>query len=455
MYADNDVSASGGKPRPQYQRLLQDMRDGLIDVVLVWHTDRLHRQPAELETFISIAESRQQPVSVHAVQAGPLDLATPSGRMVARMLGAAARYEVELKGERSRASNRQAAEQGKPRGGGRPFGFETDKITHRPVEAAAIRQAVDAVLAGDSLHEVARQWNARGLLTTTGNAWVPTTVRQVLKRPRTAGLREYRAVDRSKASGRRSEIVGKGVWEPIVDEESWRAMVTLLDDPARRSGPGNKPRWLLSGLALCGVDGCPFTMKIALASHASSGGTAPNRHVYRCRGGGHLSRSAADVDEFVTMTVLARLERPDAVTLLDQETNVDLAALHAEARTLRARAEALALQAATGDITPEQMVLINRSVQSRLREIESQTAVTTHSNALAGLVARPDVEQRWQELSLTRRRGVVDTLMTVTVRPVGKGASFTPAGVDIAWKTPGNAPVACQRGNVAKPLASA
>ena len=46
VYVDDDRSAfSTRKPRPEYQRLLNDIREGVIDGVLIWRLDRLHRQP--------------------------------------------------------------------------------------------------------------------------------------------------------------------------------------------------------------------------------------------------------------------------------------------------------------------------------------------------------------------------------------------------------------------------
>ena len=49
VYSDNDLSAYSGKPRPGYRKLLEDLREGRADTVLAWHTDHLHRSPAELE----------------------------------------------------------------------------------------------------------------------------------------------------------------------------------------------------------------------------------------------------------------------------------------------------------------------------------------------------------------------------------------------------------------------
>ncbi|MGH3800706.1 MAG: recombinase family protein [Pseudonocardiaceae bacterium] len=101
VFADNDLSAYSGKRRPRYCAMLEAVRAGRVEAVLAWHTDRLHRSPVELEDYITACnESRDVPT--HTVQAGPLDLSTPSGRMVARQLGAVARYESEHRSERVR-----------------------------------------------------------------------------------------------------------------------------------------------------------------------------------------------------------------------------------------------------------------------------------------------------------------------------------------------------------------
>ena len=56
VYVDNDVSAYSGKHRPQYERMLSDVARGLVDAVIVYHTDRLTRRPIELEAFVQVME---------------------------------------------------------------------------------------------------------------------------------------------------------------------------------------------------------------------------------------------------------------------------------------------------------------------------------------------------------------------------------------------------------------
>ncbi len=56
-YVDDDVSAYRGRPRPEYRRMLDDLRSGFVEAVVVWDADRLHRQPKELEEFFDVCKA--------------------------------------------------------------------------------------------------------------------------------------------------------------------------------------------------------------------------------------------------------------------------------------------------------------------------------------------------------------------------------------------------------------
>ena len=67
-YVDDDISAYSGKQRPEYERMLRDIAEGRRDGVIVWHMDRLHRRPVELERFVEVC-----------TRAGVRDVVTLSG----------------------------------------------------------------------------------------------------------------------------------------------------------------------------------------------------------------------------------------------------------------------------------------------------------------------------------------------------------------------------------------
>lgn len=424
VYSDNDLSAYSGKPRPAYRRILDDIAAARIDAVLAWHTDRLHRSPTELEEYISACEPRGVPT--FTVKAGPLDLSTPSGRMVARQLGAVARYEVEHQVERQQRAKLQAAADGRWGGGRRPYGYEPDGVTPRPDEARAVAEATDAILSGASLRGHAAAMNARGLLTSTGRPWTPNELRKVLLRARNAGLREHRG-----------EVVGPAAWPPLVDEDRWRALVSALTHPGRRTQWSSARRWLLSGLALCGVCGTPVRATLV----ATGSRSVPS---YTCKASRCVSRNAAELDAFVGAVVVERLSRTDVVDLLSAAGRPDAGALQLDAGALRERLDGLAAAYADGAIDVRQLREGSERLRARLAEVEDQLATAGRGDALAGLLGAADVAASWEGLDLHRRRAVVDTLMAVTIHRTKKGrpqgwtpgsSYFDPSTVEIAWKS--------------------
>jgi site-specific DNA recombinase len=435
VYVDNDLSAFTGKPRPDYLAMLAALDAGRARVVTSWHTDRLHRTPKELETYIDLAERRG--IVTHSVKAGPLDLATPSGRAVARTLCAWARFESEHKGERVRAARRQAAEQGRWQGGCRPFGFESDGTTIRPGEAAAIAQASEAIVAGASLRSIVRDLNEAGHRTAWDREWTSVAARDMLRRPRNAGLTSYGAE------------TFRAAWPAIVPETTWRAVVSILSDPQRRTNTtaSNRVKWLGSGLYVCGICGHPALR----VTH--SGKRQP---AYRCkardntRQSGHVTRTAYQLDDYVERIILARLQRPDATNLLTTPTDTDLntTALHTEAAAIGQRLTDLSAAFADGAITLAQLRTGTGKLRTRLTEIEDTLTAAAKVDPLAGLAGTPNVAEIWygitpdrsNRLDLGRRRAVLSKLLTVTVLPTSKGrrpdgSYFDLTGIHIEWKT--------------------
>ena len=429
VFTDNDISASGKKRRPGYQALLAYLAGHPATTVVVWHTDRLHRHPGELEEYIALAEAHG--ITTHAARVGELDLATPSGRLVARMLGAAARHELEIMSQRRRDAKARAAAAGTWKGGRRPFGYSADGVTVVRAEAALIAAGTEAILQGATLSAVTRAWNASGIATSTGRPWLPREVSRVLRRPRNAGLMEHQG---HVLAGVRAQ------WPAIVDEPLWRGAAAVLSDPVRRTSPGPERQWLLSGIAECGVCGRGLVVAVA------GGKGRPLRPVYRCRPArgsgslGHLARDVASLDEYVTTAVLAWLARPDAALALRPAAR-NAAPLHTQVAALRQRLDQVAGMFADGAIDASQLAAATRKLNAELAAVNHRLAELGRHDNLAAFRGH-DPAAVWARLDLHQRRAVITTLMRLVLKPAPRGRPrgwkpgqpyFDPNAVDIHW----------------------
>jgi site-specific DNA recombinase len=427
--SDNDIGvtradpARPGRYRPGYEEAMRLVDAGAVDVVLVFKWDRFIREPLDLEYLIP----RFSKAGVRFAEVdGPIDLGTDSGRLAARMFIAFAKAEQERKIERQHLANEAAAIAGKARKGTpRPFGWLPDRITPDPQEGPAVAQACAMVLGGGSLAGVTREWAKAGLkpVQSASGRWTPTSVRTILLNPRIAGLSAYR-----------KEIVGTGEWEPLVSEETWRAVCAILNDPARK--PPRGVRTLLGGIALCPCG----NVTTGQPSHTG-------HHVYRCSpptrnrdyAGLHTARKAAPVEEFITKLVIARLSRADAADLIELPAGgPDVAALREEAAAIRRNLDELAADRAVGLITRAQMLAATTRATGRLDQIGAELEHAAKESVLAPLVAAGNVAAVWEDLDLSRKRAVIKTLMTITLMSPGRGARrpFDPGTVTVTWRQP-------------------
>lgn len=387
LYVDNDRSATSGKVRPAFERLLVAPKPG----ILTWHPDRLIRVMRDLERVILLD------LPVHTVEAGHLDLSTPSGRMVARQLTAVAQYEGEHRSARQRAAFRQRAEAGLPPHGD-AFGYAHDGMTFEPLEADAIREAAEGVLAGTlSLRAVARRWNAAGHLTRLGHAWTPLGVKRVLTNPRIAAVPHYRFELLPGVEAR---------WPAIVEPDVWRGVCAVLADPGRRTSPPPDRRYLLSWLARCGICGAPM----------QTGATYAKVRTLKCSAARHLERAAEPIEDWVRDVTIARLSRKDAAPAL-VPPRPDLGPLRVRVRALEEQRLELARRT---DLALDFAAVRDAALLEELREVEAQLEEAGRGSLLAkyaGLTL-----DGWRGLDVSIRRGVINELMTVTILPAGRGA---------------------------------
>jgi site-specific DNA recombinase len=414
VYRDNNISASGKKLRPEYLRLLAALEAGKHNALICYDLDRLTRSPVEVEHIIELAERRGIKL---ATVGGNVNLATPEGRLHARIKASVARHEIEQTSKRIRRMMQDRAEKGLPHGApGYGYRRVDGCDVLEPTEAAVVREIADRLLAGESVNMVTKSLNARDIPSPYGREWSRVTTRHVVLRERNAGLRRHQG-----------RIIGKGEWEPIYDEDTYYRLHALLDDPARKVTTGSAHRYLLTRIAKCGK--CGAGVRVILGPRRRND-KYEKRKAYVCGKCHGISRNVESVDRLIIKLVTRRLAQPDAKAIFTPEPDLLLVA---EANRLRNKLEFVAGQFAKDEISGDQLTHITGMVRPKLQAIEAQLRPATVD--LSDL-ATPDIGKRWKDIPLERQRAVVDFLLDITLLPRGKDAPrrFDPESVKVEWK---------------------
>jgi len=404
--------------------MLAAIKGGETNALVVWDVDRLTRTPAELEDFISLCDKAS--ISLASV-GGEIDLATPQGRLTARIKGSVARHEVEQSSRRLRAKFLQRAEQGAPHGK-QAYGYRRIAILDEEGrnigardeidlgQAEVIQQSTKRVLAGESLRAIVKSLNARAVPSPRGNQWEPATLKQVLLRERNVGNRVHQG-----------KVIGRGNWEPILTDGEFERLKALLADPNRRTSRGVERIYLLSGIARCGL--CRGVMR-GSAAHKTAAKTSPAQ--YSCKDCYRIRRKMSDVDEVIEGLAVARLSLPDAPDLFAGDP---AAARKARGRVeeIAARLENLADDFAEDRITEGEWRRFTAKLRPRLAVAKADLDAARPQSDLQH-VTEGDVASLWPDLPIETRTAVVDALMTVTIMPAGQGKSFDPDLISINWK---------------------
>ena len=397
VYSDNSVSAwQKNRKRKGWDRMLADVGAGKVGAIVTYHGDRMVRQPEDLEMLIKLADTK----GIRIVSpTGDRDLDNKDDRAFLRVIAIFACHESDRTSERKKSQFERMRRNGRVRSGGRggrPYGFQTDGVTHISGEGAFIREAAARVLAGEPVGVICRDLNDRGARMPTGRPFDHGAMKKMLMRPRLAGLMPDGEHD--------------AAWAPVLDRGTWEAVCAVLS--AKAAGYGyatNARKYLLSGIARCSE--CGSGLQIRMESRKPLTGYGCVRS--GCR---KVQRSRELLDEYVITRVLAKLGDPGNPPGRLPEH----AGLTGEFRGLAlrlAQTEALITDPAEG--TPLPLLLRRREVITQrlteLRELAAGSASARLLAAHAGIT-----RERFDALPLATRRALVAACFTITVLPASK-----------------------------------
>jgi DNA invertase Pin-like site-specific DNA recombinase len=384
--------------RPGIRKAMALIEAGAADAFVCWKLDRAARNTRDLLEFVEDDLGAHGATFVSVTE--QFDTFTPMGMVMMTIIAALAQMESATKSQRTTEWQTHRRATGATPTGPRPYGYRRQRnaLVIDEAEATVVKGIAAAVVAGQSLRSIVRGLNDRGLVTRNGTPFNTRGVRATMLGTTVAGLRQL--------DGR----YVPGTWPAILDRHTWDDVRAVLRDPKRNSGGSGLPRrWLLSGLASCGREGCGGPM--GMRPHRAG----PRYTCDTC----FLSIDAHQADDVVQGDVLDLLDRRTWKRLQRRGRHVDTA-------DLEQRLVDLAQQRADHEITEPVWQVLNAGLMADLDE------------ATAEPVALPDVDDiraAWADLSIDARRLVVNAAVRITVTPVVRlGANrFDPDRVQYDW----------------------
>ena len=230
-YSDGGISG-GTMERPGLQTLLNDIREGHIQVVVVYKVDRLsrsiidfHKMMQEFDkygcNFVSITQS--------------FDTSNSMGKLTLNMLLSFAQFEREVSAERVRDKIAASKAKGLWMGGTPPLGYDLkDKqLIPNPQEAELVNLIFNKYLELENMLAVAewlnqngyytKCWMPRGSHLRGGKAFQKSSIQRILTNPVYIGKVAHQAKNKI-YMGRHAPIVPKNVWEAVQDTVRRRIM---------------------------------------------------------------------------------------------------------------------------------------------------------------------------------------------------------------------------------------
>lgn len=269
MYIDEGVSAKDTN-RPELERMINDIKTGELDCVLVYRLDRLTRSVYDLYKLLEVFE-RHDCSFKSATEV--FDTTTSMGRMFITIVAALAQWERENTAERIRFGNLEKAKQGKYVHNQNLFGFKINKEDYRleviESEAKVVRKIFSLYQKGFGMNRIARYLNERHLFTSRGNNWSDNTISKVLRNETYAGVTTW------------DDVRVEDTHEAIVSPSTFKHVQDLIKRRASMHPRRLSRNYIFSGTLRCNY--CKGALVGNFSMTKLKSGKTARYYQYRCR----------------------------------------------------------------------------------------------------------------------------------------------------------------------------
>lgn len=270
IYADEGISGLVASKRDDFNRMIQDCRDGKIDRVLVKSISRFARNTKEYIQYVR--ELLRLGISIHFEKEN-IDTGQMTSEQVATIYGAFSQMESTNHANNMRISVRIRMEKGDYISPSTPYGYRLyDRMLEViPEEADIVRYIFSAYLKGQGKCDIAKELNELGIPRTNGReVWHHSTVSYILTNISYTGDMIWQktfATDdipfrQLRNNGQKPKYFVENCHEPIISKEDFEQVQTLMLSRRTQANNGSPSgASLLTKKVYCGNCGTVFRRK--------------------------------------------------------------------------------------------------------------------------------------------------------------------------------------------------
>ena len=216
VYKDAGISAKDMEHRPQFQAMLQDMKEWKINYIVAYKLDRITRSVRDLEELISVLEQYN---CFLLCDRDDVNTSTANGRFFVRMLTVLSQLEIEIVSERTKFGLNGAIKSGHIPGQ-RPFGYKSADDKTMIIDNATrpyVEKIFDMYLEGKSFQQIANYFKENNVY--PQKKWRDTTIQKIIDNKIYMG--DYEQYKRIGKQENLEPIVYMNVVEPIISRAKW------------------------------------------------------------------------------------------------------------------------------------------------------------------------------------------------------------------------------------------
>lgn len=296
FYIEEGYSA-GSDRRPQYQRLMSDIRKKKIDLILISDLTRLSRN---IEDFCALQRELEKYNAGFFSMKEQFDASTPSGRMMVNLMVSMAQFEREQTAERVAINCHSRAMRGYVNGGKPILGYSRHPerkgvLVINDEEAPIVKMIFDLFLQNGTraktiiaLHEkqIFPKRSIKESSSTNPVKWTPQSLSNVLNQAAYVGYKEvnktYKNENPESLKPWQKYQMVKASWPAIIEESKFWEAQRILEEASvkerERLQSGERKTFFLSHLLTCGECGRAL---VGQSAHGKTGNI--HRYYYHSR----------------------------------------------------------------------------------------------------------------------------------------------------------------------------